>query len=319
MISFDQIGKTYPIQKNFFGKPVKFLHALRDFTADFEEGIITGIVGESGSGKTTLARILTGLVQHDRGHFQVGRFDSRKMSKADWTEFRREVQMVFQDPYGSLNPGMTIAGILKEPFDIHRKSLGIPKEEENERLRQIVDWVGLGKSAYAKYPHEFSGGQRQRIGIARALMLYPRLLVLDEPVSALDVSIQAQILNLLLDLKEKLNLTYLFIAHDLGVVHYMAERIAVMYGGRLVEYGPTQEIFRKPRHPYTKMLIESIPEIGKPLQAPGVADGDVAKIMLSEGCPYAARCSHAAPVCREVFPEKTETPKKGSFWCHAPL
>lgn len=317
MIRFNNIGKNYPIKKSFLGKPLESIQALHGVSLDIPLGVTTGIVGESGSGKTTLARVFTGLVQPDSGHFTYNGFDSRSMTKENWREFRREVQLVFQDPYGSLNPRLTIRKILEEPVEIHKKRLALSAQEIESRLQEVIGWVGLGADSLNKYPHEFSGGQRQRIGIARTLMLMPKLLVLDEPVSALDVSIQAQILNLLLDLKNKLGLTFLFIAHDLGVVHYMAEYTAVMYKGHLVEMGETDKLFARPKHPYTKMLLDSVPDIGKPL--PQGAFQAAADSVSFTGCPYTTRCERAIDECSINFPEKRANGKTGFYWCHAPL
>lgn len=319
MIEFKSISKIYPVKKNFMGKVKKYHYALHDVSLKIQPGLVTGIVGESGSGKSTLARVFTGLVKPDEGAFHWNDFDSSVMERKEWNAFRRKVQMVFQDPYGSLNPRLKVEAILEEPFKIHSRGPGkISKEERAHKIRKVAASVGIPEDSLQKYPHEFSGGQRQRIGIARALLLDPEVLVLDEPVSALDVSIQAQILNLLIDLKEKMELTYMFIAHDLGVVSYISDQIAVIYYGRIMEYGSTKDIFTSPKHPYTKVLLDAMPDIGKKMTPREETTMAAPPESLTAGCPFYARCTERLEVCRTQFPEKTGD-DNAFYCCHNPL
>jgi len=256
MITIENLSKEYKIGR-ISSKKNNIVYALQNINLNIAKGETIGIVGESGSGKTTLARVLTGLVSGSSGYFQYDNFRSDLMNKSEWKLYRKKIQMVFQDPYSSLNPSHNIAKIISEPaviFDLYKS-----KNEVSQKVSELLSQVGLSSEAMNKYPHQFSGGQRQRIGIARSLMLQPETLILDEPVSSLDVSIQAQILNLLLDLKKKFNLTYIFIAHDLNVVRYLSDKIAVILGGRIVEYRNSENLFSKPLHPYTVQLLSSIP------------------------------------------------------------
>ncbi|MFZ4765075.1 MAG: ABC transporter ATP-binding protein [Roseimicrobium sp.] len=249
----------FPVQAGFFRREVDVIKAVDDVSFEVEEGTTLGLVGESGSGKSTVARTLmklspaTGGEAHYRGREILG------LSESEFRPLRKEVQMIFQDPFGSLNPRMTIDEIIAEPLHIHFRQLG--KSERRDRVASLLQCVGLPQESMWRYPHEFSGGQRQRIGIARALAVQPKFLICDEPVSALDVSVQAQIINLLRDLQEQFKLTYLFIAHDLAVVQHMSERVIVMHHGRVVESGSAEQVCGDPQHAYTRKLLAAVPTL----------------------------------------------------------
>lgn len=312
MIRFWQISKVFISRKHK-------IHALNQVTFDVPLNKVTAIVGESGSGKSTLGRIFLGLYPPSSGYFAFNELMSPFMNSRDWKYLRRRVSMVFQDPYSSLNPRLKVKEIIQEGLEIHRKDLGISKKDIEDRVLWALQEVGLGKDALQKYPHEFSGGQRQRIGIARALVLKPEVLVLDEPLSALDVSIQAQILNLLQELKERENLTYLFITHDLSVVEYLADYVVVLYAGRLLEYQDAKVFFRYPKHPYSQSLLKAIPSlenIGKPF--PVVQGETPSPINPPVGCPFATRCKQKLDICEKEFPPLTRH-AKGFFYCYNPL
>ena len=281
----------------FQSKPLKAVDGV-SFTIDKKETL--GLVGESGCGKTTVGRTILHLYKPTAGEIV---FDGKKIeSKADIHEFRKKATMVFQDPYSSLNPRMTVADIIGEPLDVHK--LYSSKEERNQKILELMDHVGLNSEHASRYAHEFSGGQRQRIGIARALAVNPEFIVCDEPVSALDVSIQAQILNLLVELREKLDLTILFISHDLRVVEYITDRIAVMYLGEIVELADTEELYAHALHPYTQALLRAAPQLD-----PDAADDEQilqgelpSPIDLPDGCHFAARCPMACEACTRQTP-----------------
>lgn len=244
MIEVRHLTKVYPLGK-------KTIHAVRDVSFSLQKGEILGLVGESGSGKSTLGKMLLGLIPPTSGEIF---FDGEKIRSPRNPTLCQRMQMIFQDPFASLNPRMTVGELIGEPLKIHRR------KNPASRVEELLDLVGLPFLSKGRYPHEFSGGQRQRIGIARALALHPQFIVCDEPISALDVSIQAQIVNLLLRLKKELGLTYLFIAHDLAMVRYISTRVAVMHQGEIVEIAPTEEIYSQPQHPYTKLLLSAILE-----------------------------------------------------------
>jgi oligopeptide transport system ATP-binding protein len=249
--------KTYfPIRAGILQRPVDWVRAVDDVSFVINQGECVGLVGESGCGKTTLGRTILRLIEPTAGEIV---FDGKPLVNGDLRAFRRQAQMIFQDPYGSLNPRMTVGNIVAEPLRIHK--LCVSKQEERDRVAELLKSVGLSREHTRRYPHEFSGGQRQRIGIARALAVQPQFIVCDEPVSALDVSVQAQIINLLSELQEKFKLTYLFIAHDLAVVEHISDRVLVMYFGKIVEEAGATEIYENPQHQYTKALLSAVPEI----------------------------------------------------------
>ncbi len=259
ILSVKDLRKEYSISRGLFKAP-KIIKAVNGISFDVKKGEILSIVGESGCGKSTTAKLLTGIEKATSGeiHFEGKRL--MHFSKKDWSEYRKKVQIIFQDPYSSLNPRWNVGKIIAEPLMLNSN---LKETEIRKKVYEIMDKVGLLPEWFERYPHQFSGGQRQRIGIARALILNPEVIVCDEPVSALDVSIQAQVLNLLLDLQEELNLTYVFISHDLGVVEHISDRIVVMYFGDIVEENEVDEILSNPQHDYTKKLLSAIPHVDK--------------------------------------------------------
>ncbi|MED7755093.1 ABC transporter ATP-binding protein [Bacillus licheniformis] len=290
----------------------KIVKAVDDVTLSVKKGEIVGIVGESGCGKSTLGKSILRLTEPTSGKVT---FLGREMTGLDAKQLRnmrRHIQMIFQDPYASLNPRMKIKDILEEPLIVHK--LGT-KAERREVVRSMLEIVGLDASYGDRYAHQFSGGQRQRIGIAKALITKPKLIIADEPVSALDVSVQAQILNLLSDLQEAFNLTFLFISHDLRVVRYISDRVAVMYFGKIVEMADADSLFREPKHPYTETLLAAVPVIGKG-EAVHTAPDIAAPRMSEKGCPFYSRCMKRADVCLEAEPLLEETADGHYAACH---
>ena len=304
LVSARNLTKRFPITKGIiFQREVARVHALEDVSFDIYPGETIGLVGESGCGKSTTARVLLRLLDPTSGTIIFDGRDITHMKRRDLQPLRRNMQMIFQDPYASLNPRQTVSQIIGTPFRVH----GTEREIRVE-VQELMDRVGLNPEHYNRYPHEFSGGQRQRIGVARALALRPKLIVCDEPVSALDVSIQAQILNLLEDLQSEFNLTYLFISHDLSVVHHIADRIAVMYLGRLVELAAAEELYENPRHPYTAALLSAVPKghADASIEKRVVLQGDVpSPVNPPSGCPFHPRC----PKAREVAGHPDQVPE----------
>ncbi len=297
LLELEEVIKHFPVK----GKGT-VVHAVNGVTLSLRRGETLGIVGESGCGKSTLGRLALRLIEADRGRISFEGEDLRALPPRALRARRREMQMVFQDPYASLDPRQSITDILAEPLKIH--GLG-PGARRRERVRRLIEQVGLPPDAERRYPHEFSGGQRQRIGIARAIALEPKLIVADEPVSALDVSIRSQILNLLVDLKRVLGLSYIFISHDLAVVEYISDRVAVMYLGHIVETGTAADLYAAPLHPYTQALISAIlePNPDRPRQRV-VLGGDVPNPEHPpSGCPFHPRCPKAMPVCSAEMPQ----------------
>ena len=318
LLQVDSLRKEFVVRRGLLQATSGVLTAVDGVNLSLDEGDCLALVGESGSGKTTLGRCLIGLETPTSGAVRFRGKDLANMPRRELRRRRREFQMVFQDPYGSLNPRMKVGRILAEPLEVHR--IG-DRSERRHRVEQLLTLVGLPEDAAQKYPHEFSGGQRQRIGIARALATEPSLVIADEPVSALDVSVQAQIVNLLLRLREELGLTMILIAHDLAMVQLAATRVAVMYLGRIVEEGPTEKIFMSPEHPYTHSLLASVPvpdpsrrrtrtplrgELPSPLAPPG-------------GCAFHPRCPKVIDRCRGERPELESTGSpRHRVACHLP-
>jgi len=314
LIEVKNLKEHFPIQVS--GLKTKPLKAVDGVSFTINRGETLGLVGESGCGKTTVGRTLLHLYKPTSGEIW---YDGKQIkTAADIKEFRKKATMVFQDPYSSLNPRMTVADIIGEPLDVHK--LYKTKEERQARILELMGYVGLNSEHAARYAHEFSGGQRQRIGIARALAVNPDFIVCDEPVSALDVSIQAQVINMFQELQEKLGLTYLFIAHDLLVVRHISDRIAVMYLGKMVELAESNEIYDHPLHPYSKSLLSSVPvpdpQIARANQRI-VLEGDIpSPLNAPSGCPFRTRCRYATDICAQSMPEFKEV-KPGHFCaCH---
>ena len=297
LLEIKDLNMYYPVQSGFWGTSKEYIHALNGINLDIYKGEILGLVGESGCGKSTLGKSVLRLIAPEGFVFfkdeNVLDFDSKELK-----QFRKQSQMIFQNPYSSLDPRMTVYSLLREPLVVH----GIRnKQEINTRIHRIINLTGLSEEDLKRYPHEFSGGQRQRIAIARALILQPEFLVADEPVSALDVSIQAQIITLLKKLKDELDLTILFISHDLGVVKYLSDRIAVMYLGDIVELAKTEELFENPLHPYTKALISAVPSIHKKQDEKINLSGDLPSPKNPpQGCKFHTRCPYAAEKCLQL-------------------
>ena len=310
-----RLKKYYPIKGGVLSRVVGHVKAVDDVSFDIKEGETLGLVGESGCGKTTTGKTIMRLVPHTEGEVFFRGKNIFSLSKSDLKAYRKEVQIIFQDPYGSLNPRQTVGDMLTEIITYHQLASG---EGVQQRIRQLMEMVGLSDYHIGRYPHEFSGGQRQRIGIARALCLNPRMIICDEPVSALDVSIQSQILNLLKDLQAELGLTYLFIAHDLSVVKHISDRVGVMYLGRLAELTETDELYQNPLHPYTKALLSAIP-VADPdhTGVKAVLKGDVpSPSNPPKGCVFHTRCPQCMAVCSQETPVMTQ-PEPGHFVaCH---
>ena len=319
LVEVESLKKYFPIHKGVLGREVGRVHAVDDVTFSVREGETLGLVGESGCGKSTLGRTIVRLLEPTDGIVRFEGQDISKLGARKLRPLRREMQMVFQDPYASLNPRKRVGSIIGSPLKIH----GVKAEERKKRVQELLATVGLSPEHYNRFPHEFSGGQRQRIGVARALALNPKLIVADEPVSALDVSIQSQMLNLLDDLQRELQLTYIFIAHDLGVVRHVSNRIAVMYLGKLVELSPAEELYQRPIMPYTEALLSAVPIPDPDLSEQReriVLQGDVpSPISPPSGCRFHPRCRYMTDICREVEPPLTDYGRGHLAACHHPL
>lgn len=305
LLEIKNLNVTYQTKKGLIGK-IQTVHAVNNVSLDIQKGEILAIAGESGCGKSTLAKAIMKLVQSDSGEILLNGENVLNLKhNKDLKKFYQKVQMIFQNPYSSLNPKMKIGEILKEPLIINTN---LKKEEITKIVEEKIKKVGLDKSALNLYPHEFSGGQRQRIAIARSLILNPEFIIADEPVSALDVSIQAQIINLLKQLKEDFNLTFLFISHDLSVIKYLSDRIAIMYLGEVVEIGRTEEIFKDPKHPYTKALLSSVPELNPQDEKERIhLQGELpSPENLPTGCKFHTRCPYVMEICKTSSPQVKE-------------
>ncbi|MBP2110962.1 ABC transporter ATP-binding protein [Paenibacillus silagei] len=315
LLEVRNLKKHYPIRKGFFSKQVGAVKAVDGITLSVEQGETLAVVGESGCGKSTTGRAILRLIEPTEGEIMFGGTDVRSLNTEQLRRFRTDMQMVFQDPYASLDPRWTVQRILEEPLRTHGSA---PAGELKSRVEQLMEVVGLSPYQAHRFPHEFSGGQRQRIGIARALALNPKFIVCDEPVSALDVSIQAQVLNLMQDLQEQYGLTYMFISHDLSVVKFISDRVAVMYLGRIVELAPTKALFAKPLHPYTQALMSAVPVPNPGLKKQRIVlTGDVPNPETPPtGCAFHPRCPHAMDRCKSEAPVLRELDSGHQVACH---
>ena len=315
LLKVNGLKKYFPINGGILSRKQGEVKAVDDVSFYVKKGETLGIVGESGYGKSTTGRLLMRLMDPTEGSIVFEDKEIMKMSKSELKAVRRDIQMVFQDPYASLNPRHTVKKILEEPLIVH----GVGnKEERRKRIREMMDVVGLSTYHLDRYPHQFSGGQRQRIGIARALMTKPKLIIADEPVSALDVSIQAQVLNLLKDIQAEFGLTYIFIAHDLGVVRHISDRVGVMYLGKLVELADSEEVYTNPLHPYTKALLSSVPIPDPDIKRERIElTGDIPSASNPpSGCAFHTRCVYAMDACKSIHPVYQDVEKGHYAACH---
>ncbi len=308
------LKKYFPVRGGVFSRVVDYVHAVDGVSIDIKKGETFGLVGESGCGKTTFGRTLMRLIEPDGGRIVFNGEDITKIKGKDLAEIRREMQIVFQDPFSSLNPRMTIKKIVGEPLLLN----GIKGKDLRERVIDLLALVGLNEEHMNRYPHEFSGGQRQRLCIARAIATNPKFIVLDEPTSALDVSVQAQILNLLIDLQNRLGMGYLMISHDLSVVRHISQRVAVMYLGKIVEKGKTEEIFENPLHPYTKALLSAVPVPDPDRKRNRILlTGDVpSPVNPPSGCRFHPRCPYVKEICKEKEPELKGDERSVACWLY---
>jgi oligopeptide transport system ATP-binding protein len=310
LLEVSNLKKYFPVS----GKRGVFVKAVDGVTFDVYDGETLGLVGESGCGKSTTGRCILRLIEPTDGEVLFDGENVFKQTPGNLRQLRRQMQIIFQDPYSALDPRRRVGEIVGDGFRIHRICSG---KEREERVRNLLDLVGLRPEYYHRFPHEFSGGQRQRIGIARALALNPKFIVCDEPVSALDVSIQAQVINLMMDLQEKLNLTYLFVSHDLRVVKHISSRVAVMYLGKIVEIASKEDLYEHPEHPYTQALFSAIPSVKKLEKQRIILDGEIpSPIDAPSGCRFRTRCRYVMPVCSEQSPELKDIGGRHYCACH---
>jgi oligopeptide/dipeptide ABC transporter ATP-binding protein len=317
LVKVNNLKKYFPIRSSIFKKGKQFIKAVDDVSFHIYKGETFGLVGESGCGKSTLGRTLNRLYDPTSGEILFDGKDIAKLNNKELQPYRKRMQMIFQDPYSSLNPYMNVEEIIDEPLEIHTK---LSKNERKATIIDILEKVGLKKTDMEKYPHEFSGGQRQRIGIARALSINPDFILCDEAISALDVSIQAQVINMLEDLQSDMNLTYLFVAHDLSMVRHISDRIGVMYLGKMVEISKSDDLYVKPLHPYTQALLSAIP-IPDPIKAQNgkreIISGELpSPIEMETGCRFKSRCPFAKPICAEVDPQLKQVDSDHLVACH---
>jgi oligopeptide transport system ATP-binding protein len=317
LLKVDNLVMHFPIKRGVFQRTVGFVHAVDGVSFEIHQGETLGLVGESGCGKSTTGRTILQLYKPTDGHVYFGETDLTKIKGEELRLLRRKMQMIFQDPYASLNPRMTVEEIVGEPLIVHNLAKG---REVRDRVKDLLGLVGLNPAYVDRYPHEFSGGQRQRIGVARALSLNPDLIICDEPISALDVSIQAQVVNLLEDLQEQFNLTYLFIAHDLSMVRHISDRVAVMYLGVIMELAQRVEVYNHPLHPYTQALLSAVPipdPVVEEKRQRIILTGDVpSPVNPPSGCRFRTRCPIAAEICAEKRPEFKEWVPGHFAACH---
>lgn len=313
LIEVKNLKKYFTKKSGLLKKEIKEVKAVDDVSFYIKKGETLGLVGESGCGKSTLGRTLIRLYDVTDGEILFDGEDISKKSEKELKNFRKRTQTIFQDPYASLNPNMTVKDIIREPLDIHTN---FSKDEKDKIVYEMLKKVGLNKEHATRYPHEFSGGQRQRIGIARALSVKPDFIFCDEPISALDVSIQAQIINLLEDLQKELGITYLFIAHDLSMVKHISHRVCVMYLGKVVEIGSSEDIYENPKHPYTKALLSSIPKIDDDTEEE-ILEGDVpSPLNPPSGCRFRTRCKYAKEICSKENPPRVDFGNEHYAYCH---
>ncbi|WP_163102106.1 ABC transporter ATP-binding protein [Peribacillus alkalitolerans] len=317
LIEVKNVKKYFSVKPSIFSRQRKIVKAVDDVSFTINRGETFGLVGESGCGKSTLGRTITRLYDPTDGSILFRNVDISSLHSKEMQAYRKKMQMIFQDPYSSLNPYMNVEEIIGEPMDIHMK---LGKKEKLDKMIEILGKVGLKKEDLEKFPYEFSGGQRQRIGIARALSVNPEFILADEAISALDVSIQAQVINLLEDLQEEMGLTYLFVAHDLSMVKHISDRIGVMYLGKIVEVSPSTELYKKPLHPYTQALLSAIPIPDPRLAKEAVHEpitGELpSPLDLPSGCRFRTRCPFATATCAEVEPELKKVAKDQYVACH---
>jgi oligopeptide transport system ATP-binding protein len=315
LVRVENLSKLFPIKGGILQRPIGYVRAVENISFNIYKGETLGLVGESGCGKTTTGRTILRLIDPTSGSIFFDGIDITSITRKQLAPLRREMQIIFQDPYGSLNPRMTVGDIIGEGLEVHHIARG---KEKEKRIMELMEVVGLAPAYIRRYPHEFSGGQRQRIGIARALAVNPKFIVCDEPVSALDVSIQSQIINLLKDLQRQFELTYLFIAHDLSVVKHMSDKIAVMYLAKIVEYASAEELFSDPKHPYTLALMSAIPIPDPEVKKQRIVlQGDLpSPSNPPKGCRFNTRCPKVMPICREKEPPLKDVGKEHLVACH---